>query len=314
MTELASDAREGAMRGGGQRGGAAREAGARGRATDGGVDGLLDGKGAVRGERAGSVTIRIPGAPGKPDGRRAVTGVVFDMDGLMFDTQVVWDRLWTPALAPYGLAPNPDFIREMRGTTGNATFAGLRRHFGDDVPAAQIYDDLRSLAAAEFVEHPAPAKPGLFTLLERLRALDVPRAVASSSPRAMILANLRTSGAAAYFDDADVVCGQDVARSKPAPDIFLEAARRLGSDPASTVVLEDSFPGVRAGAAGGFVTIMVPDLQQPDDEIRALATCVCPSLTEVAALLGAPDASGTRGVGVRGTEGAEDGTACGAGR
>lgn len=95
----------------------------------------------------------------------------------------------------------------------------------------------------------------------------------------MIWGNLRNSGLQDRFDA--VVPGASVARSKPEPDIFLEAARRLGSDPAQTLVLEDSFPGVRAGAAGGFVTVMVPDLLQPTDELRALCAAVCPSLLEV---------------------------------
>ena len=107
-------------------------------------------------------------------------------------------------------------------------------------------------------------------------------AVASSSPVSIIEGDLRAGEVEVYFDH--IVSGQFVEHSKPAPDIFLEAARRLGTDPAHTLVLEDSFAGVRAGAAGGFVTVMVPDLHQPTPEIRALATRVCESLSEVRAL------------------------------
>ena len=84
---------------------------------------------------------------------------------------------------------------------------------------------------------------------------------------------------------AAVVPSSEVAHAKPAPDVFLEAARRLGTEPARTMVLEDSFNGVRAGAAGGFFTVMVPDLARPDDEIRSVASRVCSSLLEVRDLL-----------------------------
>ena len=99
----------------------------------------------------------------------------------------------------------------------------------------------------------------------------------------MIEQNLQTTGTARYFHD--VVCGADVKHSKPAPDIFLEAARRLKLDIHDCLVLEDSFNGVRAGHAAGAVTVMVPDLAQPDEEIRQLYTCCCHDLLEVRDLL-----------------------------
>ena len=128
-----------------------------------------------------------------------------------------------------------------------------------------------------------PCKPGLKELLALLESRGMPRIVASSSPRSMIEQNLQTTGTARYFHD--VVCGADVKRSKPAPDIFLEAARRLELDIHDCLVLEDSFNGVRAGHAAGAVTVMVPDLAQPDEEIRQLYTCCCHDLLEVRDLL-----------------------------
>ena len=99
----------------------------------------------------------------------------------------------------------------------------------------------------------------------------------------MIEQNLQTTGTARYFHD--VVCGADVKNSKPAPDIFLEAARRLGLDIHACLVLEDSYNGVRAGHAAGAVTVMVPDLAQPNGEIRSLYTRCCRDLLEVRDLL-----------------------------
>jgi HAD superfamily hydrolase (TIGR01509 family) len=213
-----------------------------------------------------------------------IEGVIFDMDGLMFDSQSVWDRLWKPALAKFGLSPTLAFVQDARGTTGDATAACIHRHFGQDADAKAIHAELERLAYEAF-SHGAPAKPGLNELLLDLRRRGIPCTVASSSPRDMIVNNLRCAGVDSLVDMASITSGSDVARSKPAPDIFLEAARRLGTHPAATIVLEDSFQGVRAGAAGGFLTVMVPDLRQPTDEIRSMCASVCPTLSDVIPLL-----------------------------
>ncbi len=108
-------------------------------------------------------------------------------------------------------------------------------------------------------------------------------AVASSSRVHVIEGNLNNWGLTHYFKA--LVSGQQVKHSKPDPEIFLLAAEKLGTDPAHTLALEDSYNGVRAGAAGGFVTVMVPDLAQPDDEMRRLYTAECASLHEVRRML-----------------------------
>ncbi len=211
-----------------------------------------------------------------------VKGVIFDMDGLMFDSERVWGTLWGPALAKFGRTVPEGLPGAACGTTGDATIAAIRRFCGDDVDAQGVFREFYRIAAERFAQG-APKKPGLDELLAYLGERGVPLALASSSPRGIIDANLGAAGVAGCF--AHIVSGSEVAHSKPAPDIFLEAARRLGTQPAQTLVLEDSFAGVRAGAAGGFVTVMVPDQHQPTDEVRALANRVCASLHEVRALL-----------------------------
>ena len=218
-----------------------------------------------------------------------VDGVIFDMDGLMFDSERMWATLWAPALAKFGLTEAPGLAEAARGTTGDATCAAIRRFYGDGVDAEAIRLEYRRLAG-ELFAHGAPKKPGLDALLAYLRDHGVPMAVASSSPERMIRTNLQVAGVEGYF--ACVVSGEQVARSKPAPDVFLEAARRLGTDPARTLVLEDSHAGVRAGAAGGFMTVMVPDTMPPTPEILALCRACCASLDEVRGLLEAAGHTG----------------------
>lgn len=211
-----------------------------------------------------------------------VDAVIFDMDGLMFDSERIWRSLWGPTLAEFGLEEPPGMNRATFGTTGAVLVDAIRRCCGDGVDAEAVYREYYRVATERFKQG-APKKPGLDELLAWLSGQGVPMAVASSSPMAIVESELGAGGVKGCF--AHIVSGQEVARSKPAPDIFLEAARRLGAGPARTLVLEDSFAGVRAGAAGGFVTVMVPDLHQPTDEVRALATRVCSDLHEVRRLL-----------------------------
>ena len=213
-----------------------------------------------------------------------IQGVIFDMDGLMFDTERLWDTFWQPACAELGVpmpADTDTFLAGGRGLAGEKLKAHVRRYFpGVDVEV--MLQVIWRLAGERFAQG-VPCKPGLKELLETLREKGLPCIVASSSPRSMIEGNLRTTGTAPYF--LGVVCGADVQHSKPAPDIFLKAAQQIGVDIRHFLVLEDSFNGVRAGHAAGAVTVMVPDLAQPDEEIRALYTRCCHDLYEVRDLL-----------------------------
>ena len=213
-----------------------------------------------------------------------VHGVIFDMDGLMFDTERMWDTFWPPVCDRLGLPlPPPQFYASGRGLAG----ANLLRHVEEYFPgenAQRLIDETWQQAAAAFAR-PVPCKPGLFELLDWLKEHDIPCAVASSSPRAMVQRNLDNTGAAPYI--RAVVGGEDVHRSKPDPEAFLLAAARLGVPIAECLVLEDSHNGVRAGRAAGAVTVMVPDLMPVTDEMRSLYTACCESLLQVRDLLAA---------------------------
>ena len=207
-----------------------------------------------------------------------IDSVIFDMDGLMFDTERVWATLWEPALATLGLSYKEGLDVAARGTAGDTMRAVLRRFYGENCDTDAIIEALHAQAEKAF-QAPPPKKPGLDEILTWLDAQHIPMAVASSSPMTIIEGHLDHWQLSHYFKA--VISGEHLARSKPAPDIFLLAAEKLGTAPAETLVLEDSYNGVRAGAAGGFVTVMVPDLSPATDEMRRLYTCECTSLHEV---------------------------------
>ena len=207
-----------------------------------------------------------------------IQGVIFDMDGLMFDTERIWDIYWEPALAKYGLHYKEGLAEAARGTAKAGTAQVVRRFYGEDCNAEGIVDELYRLAYEAF-KKPVPKMKGLDALLDWLDKQHIPMAVASSSPMPVIMGHLNNWDMAHYFKA--IVSGDQISRSKPEPDIFLHAAEKLGTEPTHTLVLEDSYNGVRAGAAGGFVTVMVPDLNPATDEMRRLYTCECPSLCEV---------------------------------
>ena len=216
-----------------------------------------------------------------------IDGVIFDMDGTMFDTERMWATFWEPALAALGLPYREGLAEAALGTAGVTPRNVVRQFYGPDCDAEAIVDSLHRVADEVFFSAPVPKKPGLDELLAWLKARHIPIAVASSSREAMIRHNLDVWGLTQDF--TAIVSGQHVAHSKPDPEIFLLTAQKLGVEPSRCLVLEDSYNGVRAGAAGGFVTVMVPDLVPADDEMKRLYTMECASLEEVLEKLKAGD-------------------------
>ncbi|MDO4808254.1 MAG: HAD family phosphatase, partial [Coriobacteriales bacterium] len=177
-----------------------------------------------------------------------VQGVIFDMDGLMFDTEPVWGACWAPVCAKMGIEVPEGMVAGVRGCAGDTMHAALRRYLGDDAPVEQIWIDEKEMVHNIIANEGVPKKPGLDDLLEYLHDCAIPVAVASSSTKSAIHANLENGGIAHYFDV--LLSGESLGRGKPDPLIFTETAKLLGTDPKRTLVLEDSFNGVEAGYRG----------------------------------------------------------------
>jgi HAD superfamily hydrolase (TIGR01509 family) len=212
-----------------------------------------------------------------------ISAVLFDMDGLMLDTERLLYAAWQRAMADFGYEASEEVFLASVGTTVARTNQILRAAYGPDFPLEATNGRTGDYVWAEVDDRGAPLKPGLLALLDYLEARGIPKAVASSSERATIDRLLGSVDLLWRF--AVTVAGDEVAHGKPAPDIFLLAASRLGVEPGRCLVLEDSEPGARAAHAAGMAVIIVPDLKPPSDEVARLAAAVLPDLHAVQAWL-----------------------------
>ena len=209
-------------------------------------------------------------------------GVVFDMDGLLFDTEVIVRDAMTSAAARLGFSVPEGLFLSLIGLGSDTCRTRLLDHYGNEFDldgfwAAVDLDFNRALEGRTFL------KTGVVELLDWLDEAGVPRAIATSSQHTHVDRNLAIHGLTGRFDA--IVAHGDYPLGKPAPDPFLKAASELGLKPEHCLALEDSLNGVRAASAAGMMTIMVPDLIGPSDESRAACLGVANDLHEVRALL-----------------------------
>ena len=209
--------------------------------------------------------------------------VIFDMDGLMLDTESLGPQTWRDAAAIIGVDFDLSLLPSMIGRNYRDCRELLRDHYGPSYPVEQLTAACLTVFDAIVAREGVAQKPGLRELLDWLEREHVVRAVATSTRRDRAEAQLTQQGLLARF--ATLVGGNEVERGKPAPDIFLLAAQRLDVAAADCVVLEDSEPGVRAALAAGMVPIMVPDQHRPSESLLAREPLVLASLHEVRAHL-----------------------------
>lgn len=217
----------------------------------------------------------IAALPFRPD------AVIFDMDGLMIDSERVSIACWSEASEAMGIALPDGFFLQMVGLGDRDCERLLLQHI-DETRIASLFSNCHDLYEAR-TQAGLPLRPGILELLDLLKTHGVPRAVATSTRQPRANRKLGASGLLPYFDA--VVTSSDVQHPKPAPDIYLLAAQRLGKDPARCLALEDSPAGTRAAVAAGMTAIQVPDLVHPDDSLRALGHRIVDSLHDVRALL-----------------------------
>lgn len=202
-------------------------------------------------------------------------GAIFDMDGLLFDTERFYRKIWSKP-CPFVEKINPQVAETVCGTSGTYLIEILSAYYPG--VRAQAYVDWALDRVDELLQVEVPKMPGCEEILFFFKQNGVKLAVASSSRRELIERNLQMTGLRDYFDV--IVSGQEVTYGKPEPDIFLLAAQRLGLPPFDCYVFEDGINGARAGIAAGCTTIMIPDLTQPTAELQRACAGIYSSLLD----------------------------------
>jgi HAD superfamily hydrolase (TIGR01509 family) len=207
------------------------------------------------------------------------SGVIFDMDGLLLDTERVARIVWQEATRLHGHTLSDTLFASLIGRTHQASIALLREAFGPGFDYESASQKCNALFEDYVEKNGLPVKSGVRELLNDLTARNIPLAVATSTRAPNARLSLERVGLLGYFNV--LVGGNEVTRGKPEPDIYLEAIRRLGIDAATSYALEDSHAGVRSARAAGLNVIMVPDIVPPTPEIAALTVRIAPSLDDV---------------------------------
>lgn len=209
-----------------------------------------------------------------------IRAVIFDMDGLMLDTEPLYRSAWQRAAQKCGYELSDALYARLAGRNTGDAERMLVGEFGRTFPLTEFRKACKQFDADEFSKGPVPKKPGLDKLLTLLDERRIPKAVATSTERDRALRYL--SDADLLKDFAAIAAGDEVKSGKPAPDLFELAARRLGVANSYCLVLEDLEPGVRAARSAGMLVYLVPDLRAPTAEVQQLASGVFDSLASVA--------------------------------
>ena len=215
--------------------------------------------------------------------RDRVQAVIFDMDGLMLDTEPIYYTAWKLAVADCGYQFDEEWYSKFVGRSNDDCDLMMLEIFGSDYPVAKCRELRDRHWRQQILDNSIPLKPGLVELLDFLEALDLPKAIATASLRSEAALSITASGIGPRFVHS--TAGDEVPNNKPAPDIYIESARKLGVAPQNCLVFEDSNAGATAAVSAGAMTIMVPDLQPPHPDVAARAFQVVDSLHDAHQIL-----------------------------
>ncbi len=214
--------------------------------------------------------------------KEPVKAALFDMDGLLIDSEAVYIKAMQAAARSFELEMPLEFCHSMVGIPRAECNVMIQERYGEGFNLEE-FRGVYSANVSRLMEARVPVKAGVVEVLAFLAEHGIPCGVATSALRATAESHLGRAGLLPRF--ATLVARDDVERAKPFPDIYLEAARRLAVPPRNCIAFEDSSPGLTAAHAAGTMAIMVPDILQPSDEVRAKCLHIAPDMVAVERLL-----------------------------
>ena len=219
----------------------------------------------------------------KPDQKTEIRGVLFDLDGVVIDTEKLYTRFWMEAAADLGHPMTRAQALQMRSLGSVESQAKLDSFFGPVLRYADLRARRIELMEAFIAEHGVEEKRGIRELLAHLKENGIPCAITSSSSIPVIRRHLGNLG---LLDGFTALCsGKDVPHGKPAPDIYLHGAATLGVNPENCLAIEDSPAGIESAWRAGCMAIIVPDQDQPGEEVLSRAFAKADSLLDVMELI-----------------------------
>ena len=208
-----------------------------------------------------------------------IKGVIFDMDGVLLNSEVLYQRFWLEALHYYGYPAEKEHILALRSLTGKNAELKLKSFFGDSLDYEKVKNK-RIVLMDEYVrKNGVEIKKGADEILPYLKEKGIKIALATSSPYERAQEHLGMAGLFKYFDQC--VCGGMVKNSKPQPDIYLLASEKLGLKPCECIAVEDSPNGVKSAVNAGCKTVMIPDLTPCTEDLKIDLFALCTDLTEI---------------------------------
>ncbi len=212
-----------------------------------------------------------------------IKAIIFDMDGLMIDSERVTFECYQEILKGMNLTMDEEFYKTLLGKPLKGIYQRFYDVYGNDFPIEDVIKDVHALMAKRFETEGVPVKKGLVELLHYLKDNNYKTIVATSSNRDRVDKILAQAKITEFFDDS--ICGDEVTKGKPNPEVFLKSCQKLGVNVDEAIVLEDSEAGIQASYDANIKVICIPDMKYPEKQYEEKTFKILKDLTEVTAYL-----------------------------
>ena len=212
-----------------------------------------------------------------------IKAIIFDMDGLMIDSERVTFECYQERLKDMNLTMDEEFYKTLLGKPIKGIYQRFYDVYGNDFPIENVIQDVHQLMAERFETEGVPVKKGLVELLHYLKDNNYKTIVATSSNRDRVDKILAQAKITEFFDDS--ICGDEVTKGKPIPEVFLKSCQKLGVNVDEAIVLEDSEAGIQASYDANIKVICIPDMKYPEKQYEEKTFKILKDLTEVTAYL-----------------------------